>query len=365
MEHIEPVTMEELHRRIMYLELKLVLLDRARLGEKLPLDWRIQVEGLLDEEIVFLMVADFFENLGTDGGKKLAELIRLQIELMELVPANYLCTKSDSYRDYKDDHPWKHDWCNSLEWVEPPHLAVSKLCRRWEIAEELYSESVIVRPIHHRIASIEVLARGVSAISSYIEGELNRAGFNTSLPFEQIKNERDRCYEFYQEQPLRYGRTTRLLTDAVRWAFLNAGLDGGPGGGLTAIVETGVPSEFAKAQFVNLLEVLFEELTKDGSWMNENNINTNNYGWGEVPQRHVSIYENDIHFDRKVLGRTFDSEFIDHRFEPPEEGSEEEFGEGIDDQSEPEKDAPEEKRIGLDFLIKSAKVVGDKWRAMK
>lgn len=136
------MTPTELHQRILLHELRTILLDGTREGGQIPDEWKAQLRAEPHETTPYLILGDWLDEAGSDLG----ELCRIQCELIgKLNPK--LAFKISPYRQRHQrlsDHPFNLDWQHVLD-TEPflgvPQATIDliKLThRRWEIVEPLY-----------------------------------------------------------------------------------------------------------------------------------------------------------------------------------------------------------------------------------
>lgn len=177
------MTPEELHSRILLHELRTILLDETREGGQLPEERKQILRDDPHNPSHYLILADFLE----DQGSELGELCRIQVELIGLLPVDY--TFGGPLREPRiDQHPFQTDYGDHLITGHDPEGCPCELLeRRWEIVEPLYPR------IDH--------AQLLTAYLNFQKGE---------------KPERT-------VSPRKLGRTTRMLTDVLRYCCLNQG----------------------------------------------------------------------------------------------------------------------------------------------
>jgi hypothetical protein len=249
-------TPEELHRKILYFELKMILKDPARLGMTLPHCWKQDLWKLRDEELVFRMLADWFSEQDGQFAAELSELILLQIELMEEIPVDYLSMKTETYGKNPDLAPWQID---ALE------LPSEKTKRRAEILEALYGFGGLVRVLECRISKREFYVKSPGdSLESFVAERLQQEGISTDGKFWSSFNNNTLEQVYHQEVKAQPGRTNRAITDMYRFARLNMRFNSPPDWDTTPqiiLVHRGKPAGLANG-FVN--RMLFRCTTEEG-----------------------------------------------------------------------------------------------------
>lgn len=162
------MTPQELHSRILLHELRTILLDETREGDQITQEWKDAIQQDLHSPTPYLVLADDLDEAGSDLG----ELCRIQVELIGVLPVDGEMVENPT----RANHPFHRDFCLKQS-LPAKHL----LERRREIVEPLYTElHQIERP-------------------------------NSPPALRHIPRQS------------RLGRTTRMLTDVLRYCTLNQG----------------------------------------------------------------------------------------------------------------------------------------------
>lgn len=228
------MTPEELHSRILLHELRTILLDETREGDQLPQEWKQVLREDPHNSVPYLILADFLE----EQGSELGELCRIQVELIGLLPVD------GGIPDIRQMHYYhRHPFDFVIKSLEEPMRDL--LPRRLEIVEPLYP------PRECQINQVNLLTRRGAERSKFQEKWLERNGFDTNRPFASDYDQYNRRTVFAQSRKL--GRTTRMLTDVLRYCSLNQGMD-------VAVVHQN-PEALAHTDFVPLATELFHEPT--------------------------------------------------------------------------------------------------------
>lgn len=215
-------TLEELHRRILYFELKMLLKDALRLGQTLPDRWLNDLYNLRDEEPVWRLLADWIGGTGGKYAQELSELILLQIELMDEIPADYLSTGSMTYQSKPELSAWHID---ALELPSP------KTHRRAEILETLYSHfsGRMSLMAEMRVSRRDMLAVGGTGatreryLNDLIARRMLASGLNPEAPFHTFPDNHNNQQVYLQEVKARLGKSNRVISDTIRFAKLHSG----------------------------------------------------------------------------------------------------------------------------------------------
>lgn len=168
------MTPEQLHQRILLHELRTILLDETRQGTVVPEGFAAMIRQDPHEKEPYLILADWLD----EQGDELGELCRIQCELFEKLSVNGFVTSDQRYPEL---HPMYRDMTTIN--VFDDHNAKSLASRRWEIVSGLYPETC---PWDN-------------------DGDGNCMHHPNGCPAYNL------------------GRTTRMLTDVLRYCCLNKG----------------------------------------------------------------------------------------------------------------------------------------------
>jgi uncharacterized protein (TIGR02996 family) len=170
------VTPQELHSRILLHELRTILLDETREGSRIPQRWKDYLLEGPHEPTRYLILADWLD----EQEDPLGELSRIQVQLIGLLPVDLFMFAKEHYAPI-DKHPFLHDWFACFPMGYP-------------------NEST---PFRHLVSIRASAARDLYDYWPPSE----------HLPVEPEKRPRNRTL----------GRTTRMLTDILRYCALNQG----------------------------------------------------------------------------------------------------------------------------------------------
>lgn len=191
------MTLEELHSRILLHELRAILFDDSRGGTLVPAGYRELIEQSPHEPASYLVLADHFD----DDGDVLGELIRIQVELSGGVTfpegAQWISAFAFDPHNGMETQiklaPQATPFQNDMTMANIHKILSGKgspraelIQRQWEIAAELYSETT-------------------NKTYQTIGGE------TVQFPFSRVVRKS------------KLGRTTRMLTDVIRYCFMNHG----------------------------------------------------------------------------------------------------------------------------------------------
>lgn len=201
------MTPEELHSRILLHEIRTILLDETREGDQLPEERKQILRDDPHSSAPYLILADWLEDQGSDLG----ELCRIQVELIGVIPADQFARRHDE--------PQHHFWIDRQHFkmqVEEDEHALALTQRRLEIAQPLYP------PKECSLSHRELLARrGDANWHGYVREWIATRGIDLSKPYESREDAPGRRMVYTQSR--RLGRTTRMLTDVLRYCCLNQG----------------------------------------------------------------------------------------------------------------------------------------------
>ena len=200
------MTPETLHQRILLHELRTILLDDTREGDQIPAQWKEVIQENPHEREPYLVLADALDEAGSDLG----ELCRIQCELIGELPAERLNASGES-------HPFVADILIERAGETERSPLIDLLTRRWEIVEPLYG------PRECQISEEAMRARGETARGRgpITDRVLAENGFDINRPLETSYEGRNGSYAHYFSQSPPLGRTTRMLTDVLRYCWIN------------------------------------------------------------------------------------------------------------------------------------------------
>lgn len=204
------MTPETLHQRILLHELRTILCDETRAGDQLPVEWREVIQADPHETAPYLILADYLEDQGSDLG----ELCRIQCELIgEKLP----------WTDTPlPEHPFKVDLMVEQAGETEVSPLINLLSRRWEITAHLYGPrkcSITMKEINRLHYGIVGSDRSEREINQLVRSHLTQNGFDLSRPWRDAPDIDNRRWTYKQDRKL--GRTTRMLTDVLRYCCLN------------------------------------------------------------------------------------------------------------------------------------------------
>lgn len=288
------MTIEELHRRILYYELREILLDQRRLGDRVPDVWRKNLRDMRDEKIGYLLLADWFEK--ESKSSRLAELIHIQIELMEEIPPDYQST------DFPG--PWSHPF----EWdaeVFCDGRGGDLTKRRWEIVGEFYRESAIVQMVTCSIPEIEILRHRGDRLRDFLANRLYDHGFDLDKEIHSEIDHHNRVKRFWQEQHQKRGITSRMLTNLMRYMHAEKN---------KTILVLHAKEGILDHEFRRMIAQILPGNDLASTFSNNNNL----------------------HMENKLNRKRIDLLLTDHRYTPPEPEAKpvDPFAEGLEDPKE-------------------------------
>lgn len=192
------MTPEELHSRILLHELRTILLDETREGDQLPEERKQILRDDPHSTAPYLILADWLE----DQGSELGELCRIQVELAG--------TPFSMYARFAHELP---PVCLDAALVEASNPLRPLLIRKAGIWRNLY-------PPKEFFFSKESLSPIPPAkLNPYIKRVLKEEGFDLTRHWDAPSPFGPGNYT----QSRRLGRTTRMLTDVLRYCCLNQG----------------------------------------------------------------------------------------------------------------------------------------------
>lgn len=210
------MTPKTLHKRILLHELRTILLDDTREGEAVPQEWAQAIRENPHDESVYLIMADALEQ---EQASVIGELCRIQCALIEELPV----IRNPKYFAQFNRYGELHGFAADLQKVEKFHQAkddldslelaqrVALLARRWEIVEPLYAP---------KECFIDLRKSWLADGGDFVRRTLRENGMDHELTKARRDEENIR---WACTQPRKLGRTTRMLTDVLRYCVLNEG----------------------------------------------------------------------------------------------------------------------------------------------
>lgn len=174
---------EQLHQRILLHELRTILLDETRQGDPIPDNWKAAIQEDPHRKTPYLVLADWLDEQGSD----LAELCRIQCELIDLLPIDLFM---ENRYELNAGHPFNRDAVAIIHRGE--RHTIDLVTRRFHLTLPLYSE-----------------LQKVERLTPLVDPEDD----------EGVSFHRPERYR-HDLRPHKLGRTTRMLTDVLRYCAL-------------------------------------------------------------------------------------------------------------------------------------------------
>lgn len=259
------MTPAELHSRILLHELRTILLDDTREGGSIPQEWKDELLRSPHDPAGYLVLGDWLD----DQGDPLGELCRIQVELIDRLPVEPVMSRQPSWTAGREERA-KFQLADIAE-----ANAISDQMRDFLYDEIDFQLTDFGKEYLQAVEENQRQTR--DSVFLHLDAVKNRHHWFRDVPAgTDLSRQRLRHIADLYPRTSRLGRTTRMLTDVLRYCALNQGK-------LIAIVHND-PGELHK-RFAHVLNEIW-------TFKPSNVVNLTAY---DVNQNYVGfLYNNEI-----------------------------------------------------------------------